>query len=133
MKSEAAKAKKKFLEKTLARLNRALVLVEGKRDASALWQIGVGAKVLEAGGRKPEQGVAAALAALKPGQKIVLLFDYDAEGERKAAEFSERLCAAGVVPDGVQRKNFRRLFGARAVEEAVAALEKIEKEFSEKR
>ncbi|NYZ74966.1 toprim domain-containing protein [Candidatus Micrarchaeota archaeon] len=131
MDSEAAKAKKKFLAKTLAHLNEALILVEGKRDAAALEEIGV-TEVIEAAGRKPERVVFNALKRLKPRQKLVLLFDYDAEGERKTQEFTEMLCAEGVVPDVLQRKNFRRLLGARHVEESVAALNRLEQELSEK-
>ena len=130
---KSVEATKKFFEKTLARLNQALVLVEGKHDAAALTRVGVTAPVIEAGGRKPEQVVSLVLSALKPGQKVVLLFDYDHEGERKTAVFSEILGAAGVVPDAVQRKNFGGIFRVRTVEEVVAALEKIEKEFSEKK
>jgi len=132
MDSEAAKAKKKFLAKTLAHLNEALILVEGKRDAAALEEIGVKTEVIEAAGRKPERVVFLALKRLAPRQKLVLLFDYDAEGERKTQEFTEMLCAEGVVPDVLRRKNFRRLLGARHVEESVAALNKLEQELSEK-
>jgi len=132
MDSEAAKAERKFLAKTLANLNEALVLVEGKRDAAALEEIGVKTEVIEAAGRKPERVVFLALKQLRPRQKLVLLLDYDAEGERKNREFTELLCAEGVVPDVRQRQNFRRLLGARRVEESVAALNKLEKELSEK-
>jgi len=132
MDSNAAKAKKKFLAKTLAELSEAVVLVEGKRDAAALEEIGVSAGVIEAAGRKPERVISVALSRLKPKQKVVLLFDYDAEGDRKAREFEELFSAEGIFCDGVRRKNFRRLLGVSQVEQSVAALEKIKQELSEK-
>ena len=114
-----------MLETVLRKLGESLVLVEGKRDVLALAQLGVQAIACHA--RKPERVVNGLVG--KEGQ-VVLLFDFDQEGERKEKEYRELLYAAGIEVDLTLRKAFKAIFGVRTIESAPTALERILKEIN---
>ncbi|MGC8851345.1 MAG: toprim domain-containing protein [Candidatus Micrarchaeia archaeon] len=120
--------RKKLLDKTFEALSGSVVVVEGKRDAAALAGVGVVARVVLAVGRL--EGVARRVAGLAGGGRVVLLTDFDLEGERKAAELKELLSLEGVRVDDRLRRDFRRLFGVRCVEEVGTAFERLQEELA---
>ncbi len=141
-------AKRKLLVKTKRGLNEAIVIIEGKRDERALREtLAPAAKAVKAGGRSADAVARRAIEAVeeenkeekeeKKGRKdrnrIVVLTDFDEEGERRAAEITEALAAEGVAPDASLRRNFARLFGVRCVEAAPTALERLEDALEKRR
>ncbi|MEM0475377.1 MAG: hypothetical protein QW343_01120 [Candidatus Norongarragalinales archaeon] len=128
-------AKRKLLEKTKRGLEDAVLIIEGKRDERALRESGLApsAQVVKAGGRNAGAVARRALEAKKSDeQKIVVLTDFDEEGERRASEIREALNAEGAAPDAALRRNFARLFGVACVEDAPAALARLEEMLSRK-
>ncbi|MDP2717818.1 MAG: hypothetical protein Q8P02_03685 [Candidatus Micrarchaeota archaeon] len=120
MKAEAIGS---VLDKTLGALSGKIVLVEGKNDAAALARLGVRADIRLAHG-KPLRFVERHLFALKQ-KGVVLLFDFDAEGRRKNAVFSELLLAYGAKPLAAVRKRFERVFGVRTIEDLPARMDEL--------
>ncbi len=112
--------KLKLLKKTLLELKNGLLLVEGKNDLKALHELGIGGNVLTATGRN-EQIVRKAISSLEPGQKLVLLFDYDEEGERKARYFGDMFLHEGVSANTVIRRKLRMLLGINTIEDLPTA------------
>ncbi|MFH0973447.1 MAG: toprim domain-containing protein [Candidatus Micrarchaeota archaeon] len=138
-------AKRKLLVKTKRGLDAAIVIVEGKRDERALREtLAPTAETVKAGGRSADAVARRAIEAVEEENKeekedkekrkrIVVLTDFDAEGERRAAEITEALVAEGVAPDASLRRNFARLFGVRCVEAAPTALERLEDALEKRR
>ena len=133
-------AKRKLLEKTKRALDGCVIVVEGKRDERALRESGLApnAETVKCGGKN---AFATARQALENKEKdetnetkkrIVVLTDFDAEGERRAAEINEALASEGNASDASVRRDFRRLLGARCVEDAPSALERLEDELEKK-
>ncbi|HLC48179.1 MAG TPA: toprim domain-containing protein [Candidatus Norongarragalinales archaeon] len=106
----------KFLKKILLELKNGLLLVEGKNDLEALKELGIAGNVILANGQN-EQIVENALSKLEKGQKLILLFDLDAEGERKTQFFRGQFLGEGVDADIEMRKMVRALFGITTMEE----------------
>jgi len=111
----------KDVEKILARLNRAVILVEGKKDEAALRKVGVTAPILRYGSGPQELAHRASQATRKP----LLLFDFDNEGKRKAAEMEALLYGENAAPDRLLRRAFKHVFGVRTIEQLPFALERI--------
>ncbi|MFH0971972.1 MAG: toprim domain-containing protein [Candidatus Micrarchaeota archaeon] len=116
--------KLKFLKKTLLELKNGLVLVEGKNDLEALKELGIMGNVITATG-KNEQIVQRALSILESNQKLILLFDFDSEGERKTKFFRELFLNEGASADVEARKKVRMLFGIKTIEELPSAYAKL--------
>ena len=106
----------KFLKKILLELKNGLLLVEGKNDLEALKELGIAGNVILANGQN-EQIVENALSKLEKGQKLILLFDLDAEGEGKTQFFRGQFLGEGVDADIEMRKMVRALFGITTMEE----------------
>ena len=141
-------AKRKLLAKTKRGLNEAIVIIEGKRDERALREtLAPTTEVVKAGGRSADAVARRAIEAVEEENKaekeekngrtnrnrIVVLTDFDAEGERRAVEINEALVAEGVAPDASLRRNFARLFGVRCVECVPCALEWLEDALEKRR
>lgn len=129
--NDRLKWKEKLAKRLFDSLNESLVLVEGARDERALREIGVSSKIFHAVG-SPSKLVERILGC--PGsraRRVVLLLDYDQEGERKARFFSEVLAGEGLRVDLDSRRLLRRLLGVRIVEEIPGAwrelIEEIER------
>jgi 5S rRNA maturation endonuclease (ribonuclease M5) len=129
------KAKRKLLQKTERGLDDCVVIVEGKRDESALREtLAPNAKIVRCGGKSADAVASHAVEVRENGkQKIVVLTDFDEEGERRASEVREALLALGVAPDAALRRNFVRLLGVRCVEDAPCALARLEEALEKKR
>src|SRR3989344_3666144 len=106
----------KFLKKILLELKNGLLLVEGKNDLEALKELGIAGNVIWANGQNEQIGENA-LSKLEKGQKLILLFDLDAEGERKTQFFRGQFLGEGVDADIEMRKMVRALFGITTMEE----------------
>ncbi len=117
------------LEKLRQRLSERTVLVEGKRDAAALAELGLGGRVMTATGK--DEGIVKR--ALQGGQPVVVLTDFDEEGRRKAQAFAERIVSEGGIVDGAPRRAFADIFGVRCVEDAPTALARIQERAGETR
>ncbi len=111
--------KAELLSRTINELAGRTAVVEGRRDAEALKEAGVRARAVIAAG-KPERIVE------KAGPRVVLLFDFDEEGERKAKVFFELFRAAGAEVDLLSRKRFRQALGIRTFEELPAKIRELE-------
>ncbi len=122
-KNVKAKAIGSVLNKALGALDGKVVLVEGKNDLAALHRLGVVADIRPAHG-KPLRFVERHLSAIKE-KGVVLLFDFDAEGRRKTAVFSELLLAYGAKPLSAVRIRFGRVFGVRTIEDLPARFEEL--------
>lgn len=134
-------AKRKLLAKVRRGLGESVIVVEGKRDERALREtLAPTAETVKAGGRSADAVARRAVEAFDDGrkktggeltaektaeQKIVVLTDFDAEGERHASEITDALNALGVAPDASLRRNFVRLLGVKCVEDAPTALERL--------
>ncbi|MFH1106832.1 MAG: hypothetical protein V1787_02965 [Candidatus Micrarchaeota archaeon] len=114
-----------YREKAAAKLWRALsdavVLVEGKNDERALREVGITAATVRAAGRTEKILEKATAIAAAGNKKIVLLFDYDAEGRRKMTFFEEAFFNAGGRASVVEWRRLRELFGLRTVEDLPTA------------
>ena len=112
-----------YKEKSAAKLWRSLsesvVLVEGKNDERALKEVGISAKTVRANGRT-ERIIERAIAAAH-NRKIVLLFDYDAEGRRKTKYFEDAFFHAGAMASVVEWKRLSQLFKIRTIEDLPTA------------
>ncbi|MEK6924055.1 MAG: toprim domain-containing protein [Candidatus Micrarchaeota archaeon] len=124
------KQAEKRIGKLLAELNSRVVLVEGKRDEQALASVGVATQVVKFSGKPGKIAETAAEAAA--GRRVVLLYDFDDEGERKAAEMLELLQPIAAV-DRQLRKRFKQLFGCRTVEQLPHAIERLRKDINERK
>ena len=121
--------KRKLLEKMLGRISEQLVLVEGKNDARALELAGIKpACVIAVQSRRAASIASLAAESGFAGVPVLLLFDFDPEGKRKAAEYEEILAASGFAVDRQGRKAFRALFRLRTLEELPHAMQEVEKE-----
>ncbi|MCK4858918.1 MAG: toprim domain-containing protein [candidate division Zixibacteria bacterium] len=110
------------LDAFLRSLEEKVVVVEGKHDVDALHALGVRPRLVEAVG-KTEQVVRRVLELSRGEPKsVVLLFDYDGEGERKNEEFECLFNCEGFgsVLDRLPRKRLKAFLGLRTIEEIVA-------------
>ena len=124
-----AEEKRKLLSKIRRLLESEAVLVEGKKDVSALADAGFTVpRSIAVQGTKPER--IAGKSELN-GTRVLLLFDFDEEGKRKAAEYGEILESLGIPVDRPGRKAFRALFRVRTVEDLPSALAQLKKEVDE--
>ncbi len=128
-------AKRKLLEKVKRGLDEAIVIIEGKRDERALRETGFApnAKTVKCGGKNADATARQAAEKREDGQRVVVLTDFDEEGERRASEITESLNALGEAPDASLRRNFRRLLGTRCVEETPCALARLEETLENKK
>jgi 5S rRNA maturation endonuclease (ribonuclease M5) len=120
--------KQKLLRRTSEALDGAsVILVEGVRDERALRAIGVGAPVLRAN----QTAERVAERALRHGAgDVVLLFDFDEEGERKMDACRAALEALGGRCDARSRVNLQRLTGVRHIEDLPPAWEELREELA---
>jgi 5S rRNA maturation endonuclease (ribonuclease M5) len=116
-------AKRKLLQTVLEDLPQRLVVVEGPKDAKALEITGCCTSTVMCGGRRLEV-VAENAAKQSNGMPVLVLTDFDSEGERKAGVLETLLAAQPVKVDRQLRKRFRAVFGIRTIEELPAALER---------
>ncbi len=122
-----AASRRKLLEGTLQRLGERIAVVEGQKDLAALAIASPGTRCVPCSGRKLD--VVARLAAEKAGGlPVVILTDYDSEGERKAAALEELLLAQPVKLDRGLRLRVKAVFGARTIEELPSSLERVKEE-----
>ncbi|MFH0922511.1 MAG: toprim domain-containing protein [Candidatus Micrarchaeota archaeon] len=118
----------KLFEKTMAGLEKSVVIVEGKKDEAALREVGFAGVVLTANG-SVERFVAKAC-RIAGSKQIALLFDYDVEGRRKTRFFKERFELEGIRADDLLWKKLRVALGLRVVEELVSKLVELNKKIS---
>ena len=128
-------AKRKLLAKVKAGLDEAVIIIEGKRDERALRETGFApnAKTVKCGGKNADATARQAVEQKEDGQRVVVLTDFDEEGERRASEITESLLALGTAPDASLRRNFRRLLGVSCVEETPCALARLEEALENKK
>lgn len=100
-----------FLEKISKNLSGRVILVEGKKDKQAL-ELLLDAKIFLAVG-KPEK-----ILEKLPGNKVVLLFDFDEEGKRKTKFFKVFLEENGFSVDSKISLSLRSALGFLFVEDA---------------
>lgn len=105
-----------------------VLVVEGKRDAAALRNIGVECEIVTAVGRTEPL----VNKILSKRRKVALLFDFDKAGEEKLRYLSTLLLASDCVTDESIRRRFQRVFGLRFFEETDSKFEKIQEEFERK-
>jgi 5S rRNA maturation endonuclease (ribonuclease M5) len=118
-----AKAIGSVLDKALNALTGRVVLVEGKNDKTALTCLGVSADIRLAHGI-PLRFVERHQSAFKE-KGVVLLFDFDAEGRRKNAVFTDLLLAYSAPPLSAVRTRIRRVFGVRTIEDLPSRYEEL--------
>ena len=105
--------KLKIFRKLLDKLKEMTILVEGKRDKTALMQAGIeGIEIIAINSRKME-----IFASQMSGKKIAILTDYDRTGERKAKEIYEELLSHDALPDLECRRTLRNVLGLYRIEE----------------
>ena len=128
-------AKRKLLGKVKRELDEAIIIIEGKRDERALRETGFApnAKTVKCGGKNAEATARQAIENKDEKQQIVVLTDFDEEGERRASEITEALNALGTTPNAALRRNFRRLLGVSCVEDAPCALTRLENALENKK
>ncbi|MCS7110032.1 MAG: toprim domain-containing protein [Candidatus Caldarchaeum sp.] len=80
-----------------------VVLVEGAKDEKALRMIGVRGKILHASTAEKE------LMNMPKPSKIILLFDFDEEGEKALKRMAQSLTAKGYRVDQIYHKKLRVL------------------------
>ncbi len=116
--------KLKKARKLISKLNNGgfNLVVEGKRDAAGLRNIGVTCDIFQAAG-KPQQVIEKVVQNI--GSKPVILFDFDETGKENARRFTELLISRGVSPDASIRREFRTIFGLRFFEEVDNKLDEI--------
>ncbi|MFA5050140.1 MAG: hypothetical protein WC501_03975 [Candidatus Micrarchaeia archaeon] len=90
------------IEKILFGLKDSVVLVEGKRDSSALSGLGV-TNTIEIVGKK---GV---FEKLKGMEKVVLLFDLDYKGNSLCKKVEEELWSLGIKADTQTRRKLGKI------------------------
>ncbi len=121
-----------YKQKAVAKLWRALldsvVVVEGRKDELALREVGIAAATVRANGRT-EKIIERAL-ALAATKKIVLLFDYDAEGRRKTRYFEEAFFNAGSRASAAEWNKLSQLFKIRTIEDLPTAYFELMEEIS---
>jgi 5S rRNA maturation endonuclease (ribonuclease M5) len=118
--------KRKLLSKIRLMLEKEAVLVEGKKDVSALATAGFTVpRIIAVQGTKPERIVGK---LELDGTGVLLLFDFDDEGKRKEAAYEAILASYGIPVDRPGRKAFRALFRVRTVEDLPHAMAELRKE-----
>lgn len=109
------------LARLITDLNDRLVIVEGKRDVAALKRIGVRCMLMTI----EQLSRAKSLSNLK----VVILTDFDHAGEIKRAKAESMLAPhKGALIDSGMRIRFRKIFGARTIEEVPHIFERLCKE-----
>jgi 5S rRNA maturation endonuclease (ribonuclease M5) len=117
--------KEKLFLKLVEALNECVVIVEGKKDETALKEIGVTSEILHFAG-SPSNFVERLRASLESEtQRVVLLLDYDEEGERKAGFLREVLSGEGFRLRNELRTLLKRLLGVRTIEEVPSAWRRL--------
>ena len=115
------KQKLKSLRRLLChlRMDRVVVLVEGKRDVHALrgLQFCEG-DILQISNRRPDD-----VARLLSGttKTVVILTDNDESGEKLMRRYAEELSANNIHVDTQSRKTIRWIFGVRTMEDLPTA------------
>jgi len=120
------KKKDKMFRRLLDELNesRAVVIVEGKKDAAALRCIGVSNQIFTLS-KSPD---AVAERVSKHADEAVVLTDFDRRGEELFLRVVSALESYGVKPNVDVRRRLRYIFGVRFFEE----LDRKVNEFKEK-
>ena len=102
------------------------IIVEGKRDAVVIKELGVKSKIYQISGKKLESVVEE---VVKDGwKKVLVLTDFDVEGRKIAAAITRLLVADGVSVDFALRRRIRSMMGSFAKIEEMKFLVKIIKE-----
>ena len=114
--------------------------MEGAKDEMALEEAEIHAETLQVRGETAAKIVEKICEKLEarggqtPEEKeVVLLTDFDAEGERKERELKQALRERGVRISEPLRKAVKTLFGIRTVEQLPSALEKLGKKIGQNR
>jgi len=102
--------KRKLLERVLRKLDKSVVIVEGKKDSRALRALGVKGRILEASGKV--RGICSRFDA----GSAVILTDVDEAGDELAEMLVGELEGCGVKPDLQPRRDLRYVLGFRTVE-----------------
>jgi 5S rRNA maturation endonuclease (ribonuclease M5) len=124
--------KLELLDKTLARLNLGIVVVEGKRDAAALQQLGVRSKIVQAAGQDVNR-VALRIAGLAPNGAVAVVTDFDEEGRRLNRSLLDALMAANLRATDLLAVHLRDALEFVSVEDALTALARVQEEANAKR
>ncbi len=95
-------ARMKNLEKIIDKLKESVVLVEGKRDSSALLELGI-INTIEVVGKKR------VFEKLEKKENIVVLFDLDRKGNILCKKVQEELWSMGLSPDVWTRKELGKI------------------------
>jgi len=112
--------KAKLLARVLAHLDDSVVIVEGKKDAEALREIGVKGKVLLASGRV--KGICEKISA----EEAVVLTDNDEAGKELAEILRDELEACNIRADLQARRDLHYVLGLNTVEEIPGKMREFE-------
>lgn len=126
------KDKEKLYRRVQHTLQQAgLIIVEGLHDQRALEELGVVTPILKANA-KPERVAQQALTLLgeTSQQPVLLLFDFDLEGERKLRDYREALATTGLHCDAQTRRQIRLLTGITHVEDLPRPWHELEQQLA---
>lgn len=114
--------KARLLARVLAKLDESVVIVEGKKDAEALRELGVKGTIVLASGRV--KGICTKINA----EEAVVLTDNDKAGKELAGLVRDELEACNIRADLQARRDLHYVLGLNTVEEMPRKM----KEFREK-
>ena len=109
------------IEHEIFNIGEAVVIVEGKKDRKALEPFGV-KKILEISGKSLED----IIDKLKDEKSVIIMTDFDEEGEKKLSQLITFLTKYGIKADTSLRKKFKSLFKIQKFEE-LSSITKITK------
>jgi len=118
--------KRKLLARLMKKLDEAVVIVEGKRDARALREVGVKGRILLASGRM--KGICG---RVNDVDEVMILTDNDEAGRELAELLRDELESCGIRPDVQVRRDLRYVLGIRTVEEMPRKLMEFERKLKE--
>jgi 5S rRNA maturation endonuclease (ribonuclease M5) len=107
------------IEHEVINTDDSVLVVEGKKDRKALEQFGF-KKILEISGKSLE----CLIEKLKDEKSVVIMTDFDEEGEKKLSQLITFLRKYGVNVDTLLRKKFKSLFKIQKFEE-LSSINKI--------
>lgn len=123
------KKKIKKLNRLFSLLNSSILIVEGKNDFKAMREAGIVGEIIQANG-KTEVIIKKVKEKIHEND-VVLLFDFDSEGERKTKYFSELFFSEDIKVNCNLRKALRSLLGFKTFEEFALKKQEFERKLLE--
>jgi len=91
-----------------------VIVVEGKKDKTVLYKMGL-SNVIDISGKSIENFINIVIS--KSPENVIILTDFDKEGEKKFEEISKLLHHHGIKINNFTRKRFKMLFKVTKIEE----------------